>query len=94
MIMNNKMVNESYLKDEKYTIMIPNLRNKKYIDEWVNNNYTKLYTKFSRNDDTITQKGYSKRDVFHETLIRFYTKKERYRNQEECNNDMNIFFKL
>ena len=65
MIMNNKMVNESYLKNERYTIMIPNLRNKKYIDDWVNRNYTKLYIKFSRNDDTITQKGYGKRDVLH-----------------------------
>ena len=94
MIMNNKMVNESYLKNERYTIMIPNLRNKKYIDDWVNRNYSKLYQKFARNDDTITQKGYGKRDVLHESLIRFYTKKERYKNQTECNKEMIEFFKI
>lgn len=94
MIMNNKMVNESYLKNERYTIMFPNLRNKQYIDDWVNRNYTKLYNKFSRNDDIMTSKGYCKRDVLHESLIRFYTKKERYKNQLECDNEMNEFFKL
>lgn len=94
MILNNKMVNESYLKNERYTIMIPNLRNKKYIDDWVNRNYTKLYNKFSRNDDIMTSKGYCKRDVLHESLIRFYTKKERYKNQTECNKEMNEFFKI
>ena len=94
MILNNKMVNESYLKNERYTILIPNLRNKKFIDNWVERNYTKLYKKLSRNDDTITSKGYSKRDVLHETLIRFYTKKDRYKSQMECDNDMNEFFKL
>lgn len=94
MILNNKMVNVSYLNNERYTIMIPNLRNKKYIDDWVNRNYSKLYQKFARNDDTITQKGYGKRDVLHESLIRFYTKKERYKNQTECNKEMNEFFKI
>ena len=94
MILNNKMVNESYLKNERYTILIPKLRNKKFIDNWVERNYNKLYKKFSRNDDTITSKGYSKRDVLHETLIRFYTKKDRYKSQMECDNDMNEFFKL
>ena len=88
------MVNVSYLNNERYTIMIPNLRNKKYIDDWVNRNYSKLYQKFARNDDTITQKGYGKRDVLHESLIRFYTKKERYKNQTECNKEMNEFFKI
>ena len=94
MILNNKMVNESYLNNERYTIMIHNLRNKKYIDDWVERNYSKLYQKFARNDDTITQKGYGKRDVLHESLIRFYTKKERYKNQTECNKEMNEFFKI
>ena len=94
MILNNKMVNESYLKNERYTIMIPNLRNKQYIDDWVNRNYSKLYQKFSRNDDIMTSKGYCKRDVLHESIIRFYTKKERYKNQTECNKEMNEFFKI
>ena len=94
MILNNKFVNESYLKNERYTILIPNLRNKKYIDDWVERNYTKLFNKFSRNDDKITSKGYDKRDVFHESLIRFYTKKERYKNQIECDKEINEFFKL
>lgn len=56
MILNNKLVNESYIKKERYTILIPNLRNKKYIDDWVERNYTKLFNKFSRNDNTMTQK--------------------------------------
>lgn len=94
MILNNKTINESYLKDERYVMYIPNLRNKKYIDDWVYRNYTKLYEKFSRNDDTITQKGYCKRDIFHESLIRIYMKKEKYKNQTECDNDLNDFFKL
>ena len=94
MIMNNKMVNESYLNNERYTIMIPNLRNKKYIDDWVERNYSKLYQKFARNDDTITQKGYGKRDVFHESLIRIYMNKERFKNQDECDNYLNKFFQL
>ena len=45
-------------------------------------------------DDKITSKGYDKRDVFHESLIRFYIKKERYKNQTECDKEMNEFFKL
>lgn len=94
MIMNNKLVNESYLKDERYTILIPNLRNKKFIDDWISRNYIRLYEKFSRNDLTITQKGYSKRDILHESIIRIYTKKERYKNQSECDKEMNEFFKL
>lgn len=94
MIIDNKLVNESYLKDEVYRIYIPNLRNKKYIDDWVNRNYIKLYNKFARNDDTITQKGYGKRDVFHESLIRIYMNKERFKNQDECDNYMNKFFQL
>lgn len=56
MILNNKIVNENYLKKERYTMYIPNLRNKKYIDNWMNRNYLTLYKKFSRNDNTITQK--------------------------------------
>lgn len=88
------MVNESYLKNERYVMYIPNLRNKKFIDDWVNRNYNKLFEKFSRNDDTMTQKGYSKRDIFHESLIRFYMKKDRYKTQMECDKDLNEFFKL
>lgn len=94
MILDNKTINESYLKKERYIMYIPNLRNKKYIDDWVNRNYTKLYDKFARNDDTMTAKGYGKRDILHESLLRIYMKKERYKNQAECDNDMNEFFKL
>ena len=89
MILNNKLVNESYLKEERYMMYIPNLRNKKYIDDWISRNYSKLYSKFNRNDYTITKKGYSKTDILHESIIRFYLKKEKYKNQIDCDNDMN-----
>lgn len=94
MIINCKYVNENYLNDEVYIPASANIRNKKYIDNWILLNYQSLYDKFNRNDDKITKKGYSKTDILHESIIRIYTYTKRFKNQEECDNYLNNFFHI
>lgn len=94
MLLNNKFVNENYIFEEKYVPFSANLKNKQYIDNWLARNYKALFVKFSRNDDKITKKGYSKRDVLHETIIRIYISKTKYKNQEDCDSQLNNFFHI
>ena len=94
MLLNNKFVNENYIFEEKYIPYSSNPKNKKYIDKWLSRNYQALFSKFSRNDDKITKKGYCKRDVLHETIIRIYINKTRYKSQEDCDNQLNNFFHI
>ncbi len=94
MLLNNKFVNENYIYEEKYIPYSSNPKNKQYIDDWLERNYKSLFIKFSRNDDKITKKGYCKRDVLHETIIRIYINKVKYKNQEDCNNQLNNFFHI
>lgn len=94
MILNNKFINENYISEEKYIPYSSNPKNKKYIDNWLLRNYQSLFVKFSRNDDKITKKGYCKRDVLHETIIRIYINKTRYKSQEDCDNQLNNFFHI
>lgn len=94
MILNCKYVNENYFEDEKYIPASPNIRNKKYIDDWMLKNYQSLYKKFSINDDKITKKGYSKTDIMHESILRIYINPKRFKNQEECNIYLNNFFHI
>ena len=94
MIINSKYVNENYLEDEKYIPMSPNIRNKELIDNWMERHYTTLYNKFNRNDDKITKKGYSKTDIMHESILRIYTNKKRFKNQAECDEFLNNFFHI
>lgn len=94
MILNNKFVNENYIYEEKYIPFSATPKNKKYVDDWLSRNYKALFIKFSRNDDKITKKGYCKRDVLHETIIRIYINKVKYKNQEDCDNQLNNFFHI
>jgi hypothetical protein len=94
MLLNNKFVNENYIYPEQYIPFSANLKNKQYIDNWLLRNYKALFIKFSRNDDKITKKGYCKRDVLHETIIRIYINKVKYKNQEDCDNQLNNFFHI
>lgn len=94
MIIDSKYVSEHYLSDEIYIPASPNIRNKNFIDNWMDKNYQRLYNKFNRNDDKITKKGYTKTDIMHESIIRIYINRKLFKTQEDCDNFLNNFFHI
>ncbi len=94
MILNNKTINKNYLIDEIYVPLSPNIRNKAFIDDWMNRNYEDLYNKFRRYEDRITKRDYSKCDILHESIIRLYIDKRKLKNQKECDTFLNKYFHI
>lgn len=94
MITNNKTYNENYITPDAYVPLSPNPHNKDFIDDWMNRNYVTLYNKFRRYELQITKRDYSKTDIFHETIIRLYINKRKFKNQADCDDFLNEFFML
>lgn len=90
-----KKVNKNYLDNKKYVPASPCMKNKKYIDNWVSENYEKLFKFFSNKKSHINSRAYSQVDIFHDSIFRIYTNKTRmFISQEDANNYLNLFFNL
>ena len=95
-LMNCKLVNENMISD-LYEAVQPksyNQHNKPYIDKWVGIYYEQLFDKFSKYQEKITGRDYSKCDILHESLLRQYEKKEDFKNETECFKYLNNYFKI
>lgn len=97
-VMNGKLVNRSMLiglfDDDKPKKIKINQINKAYIDSWVIANYESLFDKFSRNDNKITRRDYSKTDILHDTLLRIYEIRDDFSSKKDCWKFINKKFKM
>lgn len=93
MILDGKTINRDYIEDNIYVPANANMKNKKFIDNWVNASYNRLLKFFSKKKYVINSRSYSMTDIYHDSLIRIYANRRIFQSQDEADNYLDIFFK-
>lgn len=80
-----KLVNESYLTEEKEDHIVIDNAHRLSIDMFIEKNYAKLVDKCSRINDISDDKGMCALDILNQCIINLYERPLSFADQAECN---------